>query len=192
MYFFTHLYMSDILYQHFKNMIYLDQAAFSYGNIKPDLPWNKLGHHTLESSLPSVLRLKRKLEKEDLTLKDFSTSLGELCHYLSDFFCYYHLNEEIHRQHIKHVKYELQQHIKLYQTHYNMRYKIRVTSHPYIYDIASILLYLQTEYLTHPHSMIKDIDYAISASVLIGEAIIKNIKFPTIFQEENPGLNLSF
>ncbi|MFT4145305.1 MAG: zinc dependent phospholipase C family protein [Mobilitalea sp.] len=183
--------MSDILYHHFKNMIYLDQAAFSYGNIKPDLPWNKLGHHTLKNSLPSVLKLKESLEKDDLSLKDFSTSLGELCHYLCDFFCYYHLNEEIHNHHLQHALYELQQHIKLYQTHYNKRYKIHTKTHPYNNDIASIILYLQIEYLAHAPNMIKDIDYAISAAVLVGEAIIKNIKFPTVFQEENPALNLS-
>ncbi len=191
MYFFTHLYMSDILYQHFKDIIHLNQAAFSYGNIKPDLPWNKQGHHTLENSLPSVLRLKRSLEKDDLSLKQLSTSLGELCHYLCDFFCYYHLNEEIHTRHLQHAIYELQQHVRLFQTHYNKRYKIRVKAHPYKNDIASIILYLQTEYLAHPPSMIKDIDYAISAAVLVGEAIIKNIKCPTVFQEENQVFNLS-
>ena len=191
MYFFTHLYMSDILYHHFKDMINLDQTAFSYGNIKPDLPWNKQGHHTLENSLPSVLRLKRRIEKEDLSLRDFSTSLGELCHFLCDFFCYYHLNEEIHTHHLQHVLYEFQQHLKLHQVHYTKRNKIFVKAHPYKNDIACIILYLQAEYLAHPPSMIKDIDYAISAAVLVGEVIIQNIKFPTVFQEENHVFNLT-
>ncbi len=89
MYFFTHLFIAKVLYQHFAGEVELNKRAFLFGNIKPDLPSATRNHHTLENCLVTVSERADQLMEEEVSLVDFSVSLGEICHYVCDFFCYY-------------------------------------------------------------------------------------------------------
>lgn len=48
-----------------------------------------------------------KLEEHNGSKKEYSIILGEICHYLCDFFCYYHTSSFLHDKSLKHVGYEL-------------------------------------------------------------------------------------
>lgn len=89
----THLLISQILYKHISNQMNfkLDRLAFAYGNIKPDFT-NKdiMCSHTLDESLNNVNKYSQELMDKNISIKEFSTSLGVICHFASDYFCLYH------------------------------------------------------------------------------------------------------
>jgi hypothetical protein len=77
-----------------------DEAAFLYGNLKPDLT----GTYLTKRHYPSVMQ-DEVMEKMAAFLKnhhlekqngrELSVDLGEICHYWTDFFCYPH-NDDIY------------------------------------------------------------------------------------------------
>ena len=172
MFFFTHLFISKVLYQLFAGKVELDKRAFQYGNIRPDLPSVERNHHTLENCLSIVCDRVNQLMEEEKSLEYFSVSLGEICHYVSDFFCYYHLNEEIHNKKMQHFLYELRLHHELFRIRFKKRYVILPSSMQPRKDISSIILEMREVYLSQPQSMRRDIDYAFSSAVWICESII--------------------
>ncbi|HWT76516.1 MAG TPA: zinc dependent phospholipase C family protein [Mobilitalea sp.] len=173
MYFFTHLFISKVLYQHFKERTELDPLAFAYGNIKPDLPSPSRNHHTLENCLSTVCQTYQRLREKELSPDEFSVSLGIMCHYLSDFFCYYHLEEELHNKKLQHFFYEIRQYFKLHHIRYKHRYKILWERIQPRNDLTLILHDLRNEYFSQPMDMKRDIDYALSAAVWACESIIR-------------------
>ncbi len=177
MYFFTHRYIAKALYRHFSGDIDLDRHLFAYGNIKPDLPSPDRIHHTLENCILTVCNLSEQLMDEDVSVRDFSVKLGEICHYLSDFFCYYHLNEEIHNRKLRHAAYELKLHLLLYQLRIFRKINISSSKKEPRRDILSIVAEMRRHYTLEVHSMIKDIEYALSAAVWICESIIYYSKY---------------
>lgn len=107
MFFFTHLHYAKLLYPELATLFHLDKKAFSYGNIKPDLPSKNRRAHLMEEYLEEVNQLMLKLEEHNGSTKEYSIILGEICHYLCDFFCYYHTSSFLHDKSLKHVGYEL-------------------------------------------------------------------------------------
>ncbi|NLO10400.1 MAG: zinc dependent phospholipase C family protein [Clostridiales bacterium] len=85
----------------------IKKRSFVYGNVKPDLSKDLLSiPHTLENYFLTVCNNADNLMSNKTSLKEFSFELGKICHYVCDFFCEYHLNEEIfHRK--DHFFYEL-------------------------------------------------------------------------------------
>jgi len=184
MYFFTHLFISKILYQHFAGEVELDKRAFTYGNIKPDIPSPDRNHHTLENCLSTVCDYSDRLMDDEVTLLEFSVRLGEICHYVCDFFCYYHLNEEIHNKRFHHFLYELRLHIELFRIRFKKRYKIMASGMGPRKDIQLIILEMRKAYFLEPQCMRRDIDYAFSAAVWTCESIIYHLKYSSILAKE--------
>ncbi len=179
MYFFTHLFISKVLYRHFLPEVELDRHSFSYGNIKPDLPSRGRNHHTLENCLFTICEYSKELIEEEVTLEHLSIRLGEICHYVCDFFCYYHMNEEIHNRRLHHFFYEIGLHYKFLIAWH--KHKVRLSSvllEPRK-DISSIILDMRRDYLSNPPSMARDINYAFMASVWTLESIIYFMKYPS-------------
>ena len=88
----THILMSQILYKHIsKDMNFkLDRVAFGYGNIKPDFNNKDINReHTLDESLYEVNKYSEELMSKDISIKEFSKSLGVICHFACDYFCLY-------------------------------------------------------------------------------------------------------
>ena len=54
MFFFTHLHYAKLLYPELSTLFHLDKKAFSYGNIKPDLPSKNRRAHLMEEYLEEV------------------------------------------------------------------------------------------------------------------------------------------
>jgi len=192
MYFFTHLYIARELHRQLSKNILLDYNAFSYGNIKPDIPSKTRQHHTQENYLEQVFDKVSILKNEEFTVHEFSVRLGEICHYFSDFFCYYHLNEHLHKKNIEHFFYEISMHISL------ITYKFEKTNfidspgspdypvYPYFSNyttstfensITSSFTTMFELYSKRPNSMKKDMDFALSTSLIMCEKILEGIHF---------------
>ena len=184
MYFFTHLFISKVLYQHFAGEVGLDKRAFEYGNIKPDLPSPTRNHHTLENCLLVVCDSANKLMDEETSLSDFSVSLGEICHYVCDFFCYYHLNEELHNKFPQHFLYEIRLHLELFRIRFKQRFKIMPSGMQPRRDINSIILEMRKNYVFQPQCMKRDIDYAFSSAVWTFESILYFLKYSSEIAKE--------
>ncbi len=184
MFFFTHLFISKVLYKHFSKDVELDKQAFSYGNIKPDLPSAKRNHHTLENYLYTVCDYSNQLMDNELSTEDFSVRLGEICHYVSDFFCYYHLNEEIHNKKLHHFFYEIRLHMGLFQLRHTKNYELLPSKKEPRKNIYSIVLDMRKVYLSHPKCFQLDIEYAFLTSVWVCESIIYFNKYSSDVAKE--------
>lgn len=172
MYFFTHLYMAKVLYRHFAEEIKLDRQSFSYGNIKPDLPSRARKHHTLNNCLATVCDEAYQLMENDMSVKAFSVMLGEICHYVCDFCCYHHLDEELHNQKFRHFSYELKLHWKLFLE----KYKLNASGKLPVKDIGYIVQETRKAYTAAPQSLQRDIDFAFASAVWICESVIFFVK----------------
>lgn len=88
-----------------------DQTAFYYGNLKPDLT----GTYLTKRHYPSLMfdevmeKIRTFVEKYTIYSKngrELSTDLGEICHYITDFFTYPHNDDIYHRSLLAHYIYE--------------------------------------------------------------------------------------
>jgi hypothetical protein len=185
MYFFTHLFISRTLYQHFNEEAVLDKNAFCYGNIRPDINKAAKGTtHTLENKLLFVAEQSKILMKESLSPKDFSLKLGEICHYICDFFCYYHVSEKLYHRLIRHFFYELHLHFTIYKVYF--RKKLTLTSLKHIPDqnLTAVILEFRREYLLQPQSYEKDIQYALLVTVAVCDTIFYYLHYPNLSEEK--------
>jgi hypothetical protein len=173
MYFFSHLFISRVLYRNFKNEVKLSKLAFAFGNVKPDLPPAIFKEsHTLDNYLFIVYDKANQLINNDLSSKEFSVKLGEVCHFLCDFFCYYHLNDKLHKKLISHLFYELLLHLKLHIYRFKKKLQLPDIKTPPKKGIASIIFEMRREYFSDPRSIKKDIDFALSAAYAIFKRIL--------------------
>lgn len=88
-----------------------DQNAFRYGNLKPDLT----ATYVTKRHYPSIMfdEVMEKIHRfvENYTIGqtngwDLSVDLGEICHYLTDFFCYPHNDDIYDHNLLAHYVYE--------------------------------------------------------------------------------------
>lgn len=185
MYFFTHLFISKTLYKHFAGELSLDKKAFAYGNIKPDISQESLHNsHTLENYLFVVNERANQLIEKETTLKEFSVDLGEICHYVCDFFCYYHLNEEIYNKMLHHFLYELRLHYELYKIYFRHKLKISSTMKAPRKNISSIILEMRKDYFLEPFSYKRDIDYAFHTAIWTCESILFYMNYNSVLMKE--------
>jgi hypothetical protein len=185
MYFFTHLFLSKKLYKHFLGELSLDKKAFAYGNIKPDISQGCVhSSHTLENYLFVVNERANQLIEKELSLKEFSVDLGEICHYVCDFFCYYHLSEEIYNKMLHHFFYELRLHYEMYKILLRHQLKLSSTRKEPRKNISTIVLEMRKEYFMEPESYKRDIDYALQAAIWTCESILFYMNFPSVLIKE--------
>ena len=88
-----------------------DGSAFRYGNLKPDLT----GTYLTKRHYPSIMydevmdKIRRFVDTytiEQVNGRDLSVDLGEICHYLTDFFCYPHNDDIYDHNLLAHYIYE--------------------------------------------------------------------------------------
>ncbi|MFA9379002.1 MAG: zinc dependent phospholipase C family protein [Lachnotalea sp.] len=192
MYFFTHLFISKVLYQHLANEVELNQRAFSYGNIKPDLPSSKRNHHTLEKCLDTVCEYSNQLRNKEMSIEDYSVRLGEICHYISDFFCFYHLSEELHDRKLHHFLYEIRLHMSLFHLKNNFKNELLSSTKEPRKNIESMILEMRMAYFSQIHHMEMDVEYALMASVWICDSIIYFSKYASDLSEESEQILYKF
>jgi len=166
----THIEMAKTLYRQLSDHIDLDLDAFIYGNIKPDCtPKVLLVPHVLSNHLDTVLDLAEKLINEEWTRSAFSEMLGEFCHYLCDFYCFYHAKEDKFHRLISHWVYEarLEKHLKrmtdiqsIFSFHQNP-----------IDDLKAYIFEKHESYLSEKHTFELDLFYAYRVCKVACESI---------------------
>lgn len=109
----SHTRVANLLLAYIKSEygISFDENAFRYGNLKPDLT----GTYLTKRHYPSIMfdevmdKIRTFLKKytiEQYNGKDLSIDLGEICHYLTDFFCYPHNDDIYNKSLLAHYIYE--------------------------------------------------------------------------------------
>jgi len=171
--FITHIMISETIYHYLAKDITLDKGAFRYGNIKPDLTSECLRYpHTLENCMFLVCNHSSRLTDQNLSLREFSIELGIICHYICDFFCYYHYDNFIHKKLFLHFLYELR--LQLYLTRLMLTGKISIkpVRKNRLFGIASIVMEMRREYAAEKKSLSSDIEYAFHAAVRVCDFIL--------------------
>jgi hypothetical protein len=162
--FFTHITLSKILYKQLDGIIELDKSAFLYGNIKPDMTRKCLRNpHTLQNYSLAVCNSADDLMNNKVSLQEYSIKLGEICHYVCDFYCQYHINEEIFNKFKDHFLYEMKLHFELMKNKSDIYLKNNLNTAKA--NIALTIVELRKEYSGIPATMKKDIDYAFIATI---------------------------
>ena len=88
-----------------------DEPAFFYGNLKPDLKGTYLTKRHYPSLMYDEVMEKLRVFVETYRMgpkngRELSVDLGEICHYMTDFFCYPH-NDDIYDHNLfAHYLYE--------------------------------------------------------------------------------------
>lgn len=109
----SHTRVANLLLAYVKSTygVSFDENAFRYGNLKPDLT----GTYLTKRHYPSIMfdevmdKIRTFLKKytiEQHNGKDLSIDLGEICHYLTDFFCYPHNDDIYNKSLLAHYIYE--------------------------------------------------------------------------------------
>lgn len=181
----THIAISKILYNNLNGIMDLDKIAFVYGNIKPDLTRKLLRNpHTLENYFLIVCNSAERLMNNKLSLQEFSFELGEICHYVCDFFCQYHLGDELFHKFREHFIYELKLHFVLLKNSSIINISPEISTVKQ--NISSIIKELRKEYSATPAAMKKDLEYAFMAA----RWICKSVYYFSCSSEETSYLSL--
>jgi hypothetical protein len=125
-----------------------------------------------------------QLMDNEVPVEDFSVRLGEICHYVSDFFCYYHLSEDLYNRKLHHFFYEIRLHIGLFRLRNKRRYELLPSKKEPRKNIYSIILETRKAYFSQPQCLKRDIDYAFLATVWICESIIYFKKYSSDLAKE--------
>jgi hypothetical protein len=174
--------ISKTLYRQLSQRIELDRAAFSYGNIKPDLsPKCLRTPHLLENYLLIVANNSNRLignssQQTEHSLKEFSTDLGVICHYICDFFCFCHLDSRIYHRLLFHFLYEIRLHLAFCSMRFRKQKSFRIVRRIPGKSVASMVMEMRKEYVTQQKTYQRDIDYALMASLLACELISRFAK----------------
>ncbi len=107
----THMLIGQKVYENVQSLlnIRLNKKSFIYGNIKPDIVHSLSSRsHLMKDSLDFVIdEINRLMSPVGMRTKQFSTDLGVINHFLSDFFCsphYYY--DEGYNKFFTHINYE--------------------------------------------------------------------------------------
>jgi len=170
--FLTHIMISRSLYRHFSKRNDLSRWDFLYGSIKPDLSSKCLKNpHILDNYLFVVTNSINQLSSRKLSQKEFSVELGIICHYICDFFCYYHLDNQIHKKLFDHFIYELRLHMSLHSLLRQQRIIIKPSRKNPRYNVGSLVMEMRREYHSRRNTLKRDLDFAFLTSIWACESI---------------------
>ena len=109
----SHVTIGNFIYDKISDNLHvdLDKRAFLYGCIKPDisLTYSSIPHY-MDKSFDFISNLITKLQSSSIpttkkSMRQFSTELGVVTHYIADYFCYPH-NDPIFYRTLNHFVYE--------------------------------------------------------------------------------------
>lgn len=164
--FLTHVMISKTLYRHLSKKMELDQKAFSYGNIKPDLsPQCLRNPHMLENYLFIIQHDSNRLISHNTPVKEFSIELGVICHFICDFFCYCHLNHNLYHKLFRHFIYEIRLHMVFCGMLLGHKIKLPSNRKGPAGNLAAMVIEMRREYMTKQQTLQRDIEYALLTSL---------------------------
>lgn len=184
MHFLTHVSIASTLYEKYSAAFPIAKYHFIYGNVKPDLKSNGLAiPHTLENTIYKTCALYDEIQRENLDILTFSVKLGEVCHYLCDYFCYYHINESDYRRYTDHFVYEMELHAYWLWKRYSNEVNQFTNNHSLEMSMTSMITRMRKDYDRKSHDFIKDIGYSLQAIDWLIENLALNLQYsPNINQ----------
>ena len=159
-----------------------DTAAFLYGNLKPDLT----GTYLTKRHYPSLM-FEEVMEK----IRTFSTSheigmenerslsvdLGEICHYITDFFCFPHNDDIYHRNLLHHYIYEKRIAAGLRRRLTREKFLEWVAEVPTLYSVKDLISYIQTAHnryrQSERHCIADDLEHICQMCVIVVTSLIR-------------------
>lgn len=179
----SHKIIAQHMHEHIKNNLNVDLNKFflMYGAMKPDIQPNlAIRKHYKKQSFDFVLDeisnlIYDGLNEDALSINNFSSRLGVISHFLSDFFCLPHHDREYYNDKlIDHLKYEKQLH-----EHYINFNGLNKLKTPYLEDTSKENV---TDFIEELHDIYKnnamgfknDIIGSINISCSIGIVIVEN------------------
>ena len=176
----THILLGKELYNYFllEENIKLSKFWLSLGSVKPDFTNDEINHYK-DESIKLFFEKFSKLHNLDpeKNRNKFSLKLGELYHYIADFFCYAHNNQKMKENYSKHFKYELSLNSYAYKKRQSL---FKTNKHNYyIYDFSlKYLLNLKHQkYLKEKKSFATDIKFAFEFNKILTKKIFFNINY---------------
>ncbi|WP_026477015.1 zinc dependent phospholipase C family protein [Alkaliphilus transvaalensis] len=186
----THKIISEYLHENIsKNFgIELNRKSLIYGSIKPDIVPSlaKLDHfkpQTFNLILDEVHRLSNyQLNPNHESLKDFSTQIGVVTHFIADYFCLPHNDRVKYRKAtiVSHLIYENNLH-KLFKEYHGQFKDIVIPKKTFnVPNYASHLIKgvvdeLHTEYSLREESLMKDLTSSLQATLAVTSYIIYHV-----------------
>lgn len=175
--------------------ITFNHKSFVFGNLKPDLKGEYLNRQSRH--YPSLLfddvisKIKAFVENhqiEPINSKELSEDLGEICHYLTDFFCFPHNDDIYNKSLFAHYIYEKRISFGIGKKIDAQKFRRWVTnvSAPFSLDaLISRIKKMHNEYLKQEHHNIADdITHICQVCVLVVMSLI-NITFSTVVAGEH-------
>lgn len=157
--FFTHIAMGKSLYKKLKQAFPIVESAFIYGNIKPDL--EHLVPHLYQTHQDYLMAQVAELQNFEGTLEHFSETLGEVCHYICDFFCLYHRDTQFYHRYLNHFIYEAKTHVAFILK----RWRYKDERIPFdLDDFKKSLIHIRTQYLESTQGVNNDLYYAMETA----------------------------
>lgn len=178
MIFLSHLLIGDLIYKEIvaRIDIKLDKVSFLYGNVKPDICNKDIKHeHIFNESINILEEYINEIKGNEESIKKFSENIGVISHFVSDYFCLYHIGEYGKKNIISHILYETILHFRfLYMT---MVKKITfIEEYEDRGTIKGIIQSMQNNHNLGKQTIDKDIVYALSTSILVLTPIILGSK----------------
>lgn len=109
----SHIRVANLLMDYVEQVcgVTFDQGGFVYGNLKPDLTGTYLTKRHNPSIMMDEVMEKIRVFTEKYTIgavngRELSVDLGEICHYITDFFTFPHNDDIYERNLLAHYVYE--------------------------------------------------------------------------------------
>lgn len=109
----SHIRVANLLLDYVEQTcgITFDQSGFVYGNLKPDLTGTYLTKRhnpsiMMEEVMDKIRAFTEKYTIGPVNSRELSVDLGEICHYITDFFTFPHNDDIYDRNLLAHYLYE--------------------------------------------------------------------------------------
>ncbi len=153
-----------------------------FGSIKPDFTNDSVSHFkkdNLTNFCQKYFDLQELNPEENL--RDFSLKLGELFHYIADYFCQAHNEAELINKKLSHFKYEWQ--LNKFAKKLFERSSIDKLSDDGVYDmrLSNFINYKHQDYLKRKQSFKNDLDFTFKVCILMTKKLVKEISYNNNF-----------
>ncbi|ADK14643.1 MULTISPECIES: zinc dependent phospholipase C family protein [Clostridium] len=184
----THLLISKIIYNYCgkKLNIKLNKWSFAYGNIKPDFVKDDSNYcHCISGSINMVREYSKQLIHNKMSIKKYSITLGMVCHFICDYFCLYHTEKYKNKNIFQHVIYEIVLHFIFIKLLICGKLKTIMNEDIVKKDVVLIINDVYQKYDKENKSFTKDINYAISAAIMVTETIVSSDRLEYNYVKNN-------
>lgn len=158
-----------------------DQKAFLYGNLKPDLTGTYLTkRHYPSLMFDEVMDMIRDFSADyQIGMENgrpLSVALGEICHYITDFFCFPHNDDIYNHCLLRHYLYEKRIAAGLRRQLTREKFLGWAAEVPELWTVEQLIAYIRQEHAAYRaetrHSIADDLEHICRMCVLVVTALI--------------------